>query len=203
MFDLPKECLVNKFIPKKTFYEKVNISNSLKQEFIDKIEKVTWLYKISEHNINISKTEKVEEIEIFELILKEKYNSKNIVKIITKEIPYPILFLIRFKDEFQYCIKYEDIIYYSDWNDNKQFNFIDFNLEKVYENIIKIIANIENQNENLEKELAKIQEIEKIEKEIERLRNQIKKEQQFNRKVELNKKMLELNNKKEDIKNNG
>ena len=203
MFDLPKECLVNKFIPKKTFYEKINISNFLKQEFIDKIDKITWLYKISEHNINISKTEKVIEIEVFELNLKEKYNSKNIVKIITKEIPYPILFLIRYEDEFQYAIKYDDTIYYSDWNNDITFNFIDFNLENVYENIVKSVTNIDNKNENIAKELAKIQEIEKIEKEIDRLKTELKKEQQFNKKVELNRKILELNNKKEEIKNNG
>ena len=203
MIDLPKECLVNKFIPKKTFYEKVNISSSLKQEFIDKIEKITWLYKIAENNMNISKTENVEEIEIFELNLKEKYNSKNIIKIITKEIPYPILFLIKFNGEFQYAIKYDDTIYFSEWNENIKFNFIDFNLDNVYENIIRKIANIENKNENVEEELAKIQEIEKIDKDIERLNNQIKRELQFNKKVELNKKMLELKNKKEEIKNNG
>lgn len=203
MFNLPKECLVNKFIPKKTFYEKVNISSSLKQEFTDKVEKITWLYKISEHNINVTKTEKVEEIEVFELNLKEKYNSRNIVKVITKEIPYPILFLIRFNDEFQYAIKYKDVIYFSDWNVNITFNFIDFDLENVYENIIRVITNIENSNNNLESEIDKIQEIERIEKEIERLKSQLKKEQQFNKKVELNKKLLELNNKEEAMKKNG
>ena len=202
MFELPKECFVNKFIPKKTFYERVNISTSLKQELIDKIEKITWLYKVSESKVNVPKTENVEEIELFKLELKEKYNSKNVIKIITKEIPYPILFLISFNSEFQYAIKYEDEIYFSDWNIDVKFDFLDFNLEKVYENIIRRITNIEKTNKDIEVELSKIQEMEKIEKEIERLNGQLKKEQQFNRKVELNKKILELNNEKEAIKNN-
>ena len=194
MFNLPKECSVNKFIPKKTFYEKVNISKVIQQEFVDKVEKIIWKYKISEENINVSKTENVEEIEIFELVLKEKYEGKNIIKVITKEISYPILFFIKFNEEFQYAIKYKDNIYFSEWNNNIKFNFVDFNLEKVYENIVKAITKIED---NIEEELDKQQEIIKIQNEINKLENQIKKEQQFNRKVELNKRILELKEKME------
>ena len=39
MLELPKNCEVDSFIPKKTFYERVNISTTLKQEFINKLEK--------------------------------------------------------------------------------------------------------------------------------------------------------------------
>ena len=197
MFNLPKECNVNKFIPKKTFYEKVNISKVIQQEFIDKVEKIIWKYKISEENINVSKTENVEEIEIFELVLKEKYEGKNIIKVITKEISYPILFFIKFNEEFQYAIKYKDNIYFSEWNNNIKFNFVDFNLEKVYENIVKAITNIEDNIENIQGELDKQQEIIKIQNEINKLENQIKKEQQFNKKVEINKRILELKEKME------
>ena len=47
MVNLPKSCEVNRFIPKNTFYTKTDISNSLKQEFTDKVEKIYWRYKIS------------------------------------------------------------------------------------------------------------------------------------------------------------
>lgn len=202
MFNLPKECNVNKFIPKKTFYEKVNISKVIQQEFIDKVEKIIWKYKISEENINVSKTENVEEIEIFELVLKEKYEGKNIIKVITKEISYPILFFIKFNEEFQYAIKYKDNIYFSEWNNNIKFNFVDFNLEKVYENIVKAITNIEDNIENIQGKLDKQQELIKIQNEINKLENQIKKEQQFNRKVEINKRILKLKQKKEELSTN-
>ena len=42
MLELPKNCVVDSFIPKKTFYERVNISTTLKQEFINKLEKIIW-----------------------------------------------------------------------------------------------------------------------------------------------------------------
>ena len=70
MLELPQNCLVDRFIPKKTFYERVNISTILKKEFIDNLEKIIWKYKISQDNLNITKTDKIEEIEILELFLK-------------------------------------------------------------------------------------------------------------------------------------
>lgn len=202
MINLPKECEVDKNVPKKIFYENVYISNTIKQEFVEKVEKITWKYKIAEGNINVSKTENVEEIEVFELILKEKYDSKNILKIITKGIPYPILFMIKYDNEYQYAIKFEENIYFSEWNDDLIFNFIDFNLEKVYENIVKTITNIKNDTRDIQVELEILQEISKIEKEIKKLENQIRKEEQFNKKVELNKRLLELKSKKEELKDN-
>ena len=122
MLELPQNCLVDRFIPKKTFYERVNISTTLKQEFINKLEKIIWKYKISQDNLNIAKTDEVEEIEIFELVLKEKCDVKNIIKVITREIAYPILFIVKFNEEFQYAIKYKDNIYFSDWDNNIKFN---------------------------------------------------------------------------------
>ena len=200
MIKLPKECEVNKFLPKKLFYEKVYISNSIKQEFTNKIDKITWKYKIAESNINISKTENIEEIEVFEIILREKYSSKNILKVITKEIPYPILFILKYETEYQYAIKYEEMIYFSEWNKKLLFNFIDYNLDKVYENIVKVITNIIDNSKSIKNELEKKQEIVRIEAEITKLENQIKKEQQFNKKVELNKKLVELKNEMEMYK---
>ena len=198
MIKLPKSCVVDKFIPKKTFYEKVNISNSIKEEFIDKLSKIYWKYKISEDTINISKTENVEEIEIFELELREKYNCKNIIKIITKNIPYSILFLIKYENEFQYAVKYNEEIYFSDWNNEVTFDFNALNIEKIYNNIVKSITNIEQLAENLDDEIQRKNDILKLENEIKRLEGKIRSEKQFNIKVQYNE---QLNKLKERLKN--
>ena len=202
MIKLPKECEVDKDIPIEKIDENVYISNILQKEFVEKVDKIIWKYKIAENNINVSKTENVVEIEVFELLLKEKYNSKNILKIITKAIHHPILFMIKFENEYQYAIKFEENIYFSAWNSDLTFNFIGFNLEKVYENIVKIITNIKEDTREVQRELERLQEISKMKKEISKLENQIKKEEQFNKKVELNIKLLELKNKKEELENN-
>ena len=192
MIELPDSCVVNKFIPKKTFYEKVNISNTIKEEFVEKLSKIYWRYKLSEDTINISKTDNVEEIEIFELELKEKYNSKNLIKIITKDIPYRILFYITYNNEFQYAIRYEDEIFFTDWNIDEQFEFSAFNLEILYENIVRTITSIDVSKDNLDAEIKKQNEIYKLEEEIRRLESKIRNEKQFNIKVQYNNEINKL-----------
>ena len=44
MIELPNSCKVNKIIPKKIFYEKVNVSNLIKKEFVEKLSKIYWKY---------------------------------------------------------------------------------------------------------------------------------------------------------------
>ena len=56
---LPREANVNKFIAKTKFYEKANLSSKLQKEFVDKIQKITWKYKLAESTIGIAKTEAV------------------------------------------------------------------------------------------------------------------------------------------------
>lgn len=202
MIELPKECIVDKFIPKKIFYEKVSLSSNLKQEFVDKLDKIYWKYKISEDTLNISKTENVEEIEIFELTLKEKVNCQNIIKVITRNIPYIILFEIYYNDEVQYAIKHNDVFYFTNWNEKINFNFNGIDLNVVYENIIRSVTNISEQSNNIDEELEKDKKLKEVQKEIERLENKMKSEKQFNKKLELNKNILELKKQKEELSNN-
>lgn len=200
MIVLPKACVVDKFIPKKTFYEKVNISYSIREEFTDKLSRIYWRYKISEDTINISKTEDIEEIEIFELELKEKYNCKNLIKVITKNIPYPILFYIKYESEFQYAIKYNEEIFFSEWNNDIGFTFNGLNIEMIYDNIVKAITNIDKSVNDLEGEIQKQNEILKLENEIKKLESKIRSEKQFNIKVQYNEQIAELKKKIEELK---
>ena len=200
MIKLPESCEVNKFIPKKTFYEKVNISSSVKQDFIDKLEKIYWKYKLSEDTINITKTDDVEEIEIFELVLKEKCDIKSLIKVITKEISYIILFLVKFNDEFQYAIKVDDNILITNWNEEKDFKFVGFNLKEVYNDIVRKIINDETTN-NIEYVLEINKKKEELEKKINSLKSKINKEVQFKKKVEFNQELRKLENELEELSN--
>lgn len=200
MIELPKACIVDKFVPKKTFYEKVNISNSIREEFTDKLSKIYWRYKISEDTINVSRTEEIEEIEVFELELKEKYNCKNIIRVITKNIPYPILFYIKYKNDYQYAIKYNEEIYFREWNNEATFNFNGLNIKIVYDNIVKIITNIDKSSNDLEKEINRQNKIINLEKEISKLEGKIRSEKQFNIKVQYNEQIAELKKKIEELK---
>jgi hypothetical protein len=200
MINLPRECYVGKFIPKKTFYERAKIATNIKDEFVDKIEKITWLYKVSEDTLGILKTEDVEEIQVFEIELKEKDIPKGAISLIAKVIQYPILFVLKYNDELLYAIKYENI-FYTEWNEEVNIKWQGINLQIVSENIIKSIIREEENEENIADIVKSNAILLEYEKQIEAIERQINNEKQFNRKVELNQRLQKLKKEMEEYKN--
>lgn len=191
MLDIPKKCYVNKFLPKKLFYEKIAISPSVKEDFTNQVDRITWLYKISPDTIGVSKTNNVEEIEVFQLDLKEKIIPKNVIKVITKGIPYKILFLLKYNEEYCYLLKVDDI-YNLEWNKEINIDFNAINLEVLYENIVKTIIDKKDDDRNFEIIIEEKNRIDDLNKKKINLRNKIKSEKQFDRKIELNQKLQQL-----------
>ncbi len=202
MINLPKECKVDRFLPKKTFYEHVWISSTTKQEFVDDVDKITWLYKLSEDNIHVSKTKSVEEIEIFQIEMKNKIIPNNVIKAIVKGIPYKILFKIVYKDDYCYVVKPNENIYCTEWNEDINIDFEGLNLESIYDRIIKQIIKEETNQKSIEDILIDRAKIDDLNKKINQLTQKVKSENQFDRKVALN---IELNKLKKEMEelNNG
>jgi len=202
---LPESAKVNKFIPKTQFYNRVFITKKLKDDFINKVQKIVWKYKLAEDTINIKKTEKVEEIQIFDIELKEKTTLKNILQIIDKVIPYPILFIINFQDEKQYAVSLKESntingYYFSEWNEEIDFDFTGASLEKVYQKIIKkFIKGIKEEKKDFNDIIEEDNKVKNLKSDIQILGNKLAKEKQFNRKVEINKELLKQKQKLEDI----
>lgn len=195
MINLPKKCIVNKFLSKKLFCDKVKISINVKNDLKNLVERITWLYKLSPDTIGITKTNKVEEIQIFQLDIRDKKLPISIINMITKSIPYKILFIIKYKKEYCYATKVEEI-YFSNWNEDVKFNFNAINLEILYENIVKSIIKEKDNNQKFDNILKNKITLKKLDKQISILTKKVQSEKQFNRKVELN---IELNKLKQEM----
>ncbi|PCH92225.1 hypothetical protein COB80_00310 [Candidatus Kaiserbacteria bacterium] len=188
---LPLQSRVHKFIPKSKFFEKAGINSKLKKEFADKIQKIWWEYKLAPDTIGIQGTKTVEEVQIFEIVLKERVIPKNILKVIDKSIPYPILYVFSFEAHTAFGISLkgtgEARYYFSDWDTDIKFNFTGLTLETVYQGLVTAFISGEGDDS---REFATIVETDKkqqvLEKEIQVLQNKIKNEKQFNKKVVLN-----------------
>lgn len=194
-FSLPEQAYVHRPIPKNTFFGKATINTKLKKEFTDQIQKITWEYKIAEDTIGIPGTASIEEIQIFEIQCKEKLIPKNVLKVIDKTIPYPILYVFTYDGHTAYGITLKgdgtQRYYFSEWDKEQVFSFSGTTLERIYQEIVTAFIAIRPSG----KDFATIVETDKqraiLEKEISALKNKIKNEKQFNRKVEFNKTLLE------------
>lgn len=191
-FNLPPSASVDMFLPKGKFYEKGSLNSKLQAEFINKLHRITWKYKLAASTINIEPTAKVEEIQIFLLELKELCFPEKILKAIDKAIPYPILYLLKYKDNFSYAIAYsndqiKNRYYYTDWNERVEFDFTGATLEAVYNKITRAFIINDEPSFEVEQAITHDYEITVIESRIANLIRKISRERQFNRKVELNK----------------
>lgn len=190
-FLLPEQSHVHKSIPKNKFFEKAVVNAKLKKEFTDKIQKITWEYKLAEETIGVPKAGAVEEIQIFEIQLKEREIPKNVLKVIDKSIPYPILYVFTHEGHVAYGITLkggvEQRYYFSEWDEKQAFEFVGTNLERVYQGLVTtFIKEVGGETKDFTAIVETDKKRQTLEKEISALKNKIKNEKQFNKKVELN-----------------
>lgn len=204
MFDLPKSTIVNRFIPKNAFDEYSNAKQ--KRLFIEKVNKIRWLNKLSAETINLTGND-IKEIQVFEIELKQKDLITDVLKVIDKAIPYHILFILVFNDSFLLSASQKHIhptnenlavidwTFTSGWIEKDSGNY-KFNLKKnldfVFADLIYQISGKPQSSElNISDLISKEQKIKQLTSQIEKLKSEIKKCRQFNKKVNLNLELLE------------
>lgn len=215
MLDFPMSTVFNKRIPKQKFYDKLCISSNLEQQFVKEIDTIYWKNKLSPETLNISAGANVTEIEVFEIVLKEQSISKNIIEVIDREIPYHLVFVLRYKDLGQIWISFKedskgrdgrfkvDSYYKTGWlkYDELSLKMEGLNLDKIYENFMLQVADGKLQVENglgIKGAVTKAKEQEKLEANIKRLETRLRNEKQYNRQVKL---MGELRKAKAQLEN--
>lgn len=206
-FNLPKETLVNRFIAKSKFFEKAQVSSKIQQEFTATILRITWANKLAQSTINIAGTENMEELQIFNVQLKTQHIPKNALKVIDKAIPFAILYIFEFENNFAYGIttkeNAEQRYFFSDWNTELNFDFTGNTIEHIYQKIIKLFINnktgLVTKNQNFETVLANEKQLAILDKEIISLQKKVHTEKQFNKQVAFNKALKSKQKEKENL----
>lgn len=207
VFNLPETTLINKKIPKNKFYEKLQADKTLRGKFVRQVDYILWKHKLSGHTVNLSPTKEREEIQVFEVHLKQRNLSREVLESIDRAIPYPILYALVYHDEVQLAVAYKkrskqyedrfvvDSYYYSPWQKAEEISLDllkGLDLQAVYENLIKsLLPGSKEGISNLEQAIEKQKAADRLKREIAALEAKMHREPQFNRKVEYNLKLLE------------
>jgi len=214
VLDFPPSTVFNKWVPKKKFYENLSISSRIEKQFVTEIESVYWTHKLSPETLNVSPGTRVTEIEVFEVNLKEQQVSDNLIATIDREIPYHLVFVLRYSGKAQLIISYKeesksredkfkvDSYYRTDWTDYDKLTLEieGLDLDRIYENFISQIAGDElnlEKAEDIRDAVMIAKERDRLETYITKLEAKIRKEKQFNFQLELNQ---ELRKAKEKLK---
>ena len=216
MLGLPKSTEFNRRIPKQKFYDNLSVTPAIKRIFIDQIKIIYWRNKIAAATMNLAGGQTVSEIEVFEIQLNQPSLDEAVLKLIDKEIPYHILFLLTYEDKVQAWIGYKEATaygmgafkvnryYHTEWMsvDKLQLPLAGLNLDAVYENYVRQIAGDtlnSNSGESLKEAVDREKRQRELEKKIAALEAKIRKEKQFNRQLEMNAELRLLKDRLENM----
>jgi hypothetical protein len=92
LFRWPESAAFGRTIPKTKFYEHGNVRSSLRERFVDNVQRVTWAYKLADATIRLRGTKAVPEIQVFTVEAKDEDVSDDVLTAIDKSVHFPILF---------------------------------------------------------------------------------------------------------------
>lgn len=98
LFRWPKAGRVGRVIPKERLYTEATATNTLRQRFVDEVQRVRWAYKLGAESIRLGAAETISEIQIFEIDLKGPTLDNSVLTAIDRAIPSPIVFELRRED---------------------------------------------------------------------------------------------------------
>ncbi len=204
MLGLPQSTQVDRRIPKEKLYLNANLTPQVRDSIKDHIESIIWRNKLAESTLGVSSGETIEEIEVFEVLLRQKSVNKRVLSAIAQAIPYKILFISTFAGEAQAWIEASGTFYNTAWFalDDFTIRLEGLNLDSVYENLVRHIAGGRLDSEgDLADAVNRDKERQKLEREISALEKKILHEKQFNRQVELNSELIRLRTELKDLIN--
>lgn len=195
MLNLPHSTEVNRRIAKEKLYANAAMTTSAKEALKNQVEAVFWRHKLAESTIGVAAGESVQEIQVFELSLRQRSLDKSVLPAIARAIPYKILFILTFENSAQAWMEAEGTFYGTDWlpPDKLSLKFEGLNLDAMYDSLVRQIAGGRlDAKGNIAEAVERDKRRQKLEKEIAALEKRVFREKQFNRQVELNGKLRRL-----------
>ena len=189
MLGLPSSTEVNRRVAKEKLYANAAMTTQVRDRIKDQIEFVIWRNKLADSTMSVAAGETVKEIEVFEIVLRQRELDKRVLPAIAKAIPYKLVFVLSFAGAVQAWVEASGTFYNTDWFSRTELtlNFEGLNLDTMYDDLVRHIA---AGRLDVERSIVEAVELDKqrqkLEREIATLEKKILCEKQFNRQVEMN-----------------
>lgn len=199
-YPLPSTTVVKRVVPKNSFESLATTKQ--KRLFTEYIQRITWTHKVAPSTTNLQGSN-IQEIQFFTVELKKEAAVKELLDLIDRCIPYPIVFKVIFGDQcyFQISIKRPhaqdedkaiiDFSFSSRFSD--EFHLIPelrVSIDEVFRNLCLQLSDFPKEKGLTVEELVKRQrEVNGLRKVIDNLKTSIKRSKSFKEKVDLNQKL--------------
>lgn len=206
---LPTSTIVDKVVPKNSFDSYT--SPRQRKLFSVYVEKIKWANKLSPATTNLHGKD-ILEIELFDVVLKKKGDISELLTVIDRAIPYPIVFFIKHETEVMisasqkhlHPVKEDNAVidwtFCSGWVTEAQIQYtieLTKDLDTVFQTFCrKIIGAPIGDKITFADLIAREKAIKELNYQITMLSAKVRATKQFNQKVDLN---LELQNKLREL----
>ena len=187
----------------------------MKKHFINDVESITWLYKLSASSLNVTDSPEMKEVEVFVAKLKSADCPKDLFTFIDENMPHHIIFILSVDDNYMILQNYKE------WADETHTKFkitksfsslwvpqselslpIDgLSLPRIYDNFAASLSGIGQHKAGELAEIIKLKtQIAAREKELKALQAKVRSEKQFNLQMEMNRNVKTMRKELEEIK---
>lgn len=202
LYQWPSAARFGRRVPKEKFYEHASVNTALREKFISEVEHVFWAYDLAQATINLTGTDEVPDVAIFQVDVKGTDVSEQVLSAIDKSIPRPIIFEVN-RDvtrvrETRMVAAHKQLgagapkisqYFTTGWqpaDTERQPLPTAITLAALYAALLEPLTNVEvRAGEGMSEVADRLKTVGKLEREIKSLERKLRTEKQFNRKVEL------------------
>ena len=210
-----KDVIVDRVVPKTMFYSFMEVNPRMKVRFVNDVEKITWLYKLSANTLNVTSSDDLVEIDVFVATLKQQDCPTDLFTFIDTNMPHHIVFILEYDNSYMILLNYKD------WADNTHTKFkitksfaslwMDDNrlsleiqgqsLSRVYENFVSQVSGIGEHKAGAMAEIVDLKKrIAAMEAELQNLQKKMRKEPQYDKQVKMNKQVKAKRHELDELK---
>jgi hypothetical protein len=204
LFHWPATAAFGRAVPKTKLYEHGNARTSLREKFIDEVQRITWAYKLADDTVRLRGTTAVPEIQVFAIEAKGANVSNDVLSAIDKAVHFPIIFEVLSGERVRTVAAPKSLggktptvgeYYSTDWQPADAARRpvpAALDLPGLYEAILSALLPVTvRAGETASEASARLDRTRKLEREIAGLEKRLRTEPQLNRKIELRRKVKE------------
>lgn len=202
MFAYPDKALFNRAVPKTKIYANAKPSQKVKAMVISQINEIVWKYKLAEGTINLASRDGYQEIQVFDIVLKEPELGMEVLELIDGVIPYPLFFRLWHGDMTKQVAAYKRpaadgsgnwvtaCYFETGWTPASAPLLplpVALDIKALYEQMLLALIDLPPRNgETMQALVERVWAIRKFNRELQAVESRMHKEKQFSRKVEIN-----------------
>ena len=207
LLNFPTTTIVDSVVPKTKFYHFMEVNPRMKAHFVNDVESIRWLYKLSPDTLNVTASEDMKEIEVFVATLKEADCPTDLFTFIDTNMPRHLVFILLHDNNCMLLINYKQWkddthtafkitqMFASPWvpTSSLQLNIEGQSLPRIYDNFVAQISGIgEHRAGSMEEIVALRQQIAKQESELQKLEKRMRREPQVDVQMEMHKQVRQM-----------